>query len=50
MSRRNGDRCKFHINRKRRLALRARRAAVLAELKARAEAPAAATANAQPQV
>jgi hypothetical protein len=31
MSRRNGDRSKFHINRKRRLALRARLRAIKAQ-------------------
>jgi hypothetical protein len=33
MSRRNGNRSNFHINRKRRLALRARQRAVLAKLR-----------------
>jgi len=32
MSRRNGDRCKFHIARRRKLAKRARMRAVLAKL------------------
>jgi hypothetical protein len=32
MSRRNGDRCKFHINRKRRLAHRAKMRAARARL------------------
>jgi len=40
MSRRNGNRCKFHINRKRRLALRARQRAVLASLQTKAPAQA----------